>query len=69
MNTAPRPNPIANIMPQSPAMIPMRYGMDFFRPKLTPEESKKVLFGPGVTDVTKLKIAAESKRPAVMFRV
>jgi hypothetical protein len=50
-------------------MIPIRYGMDFFRPKLTPDESRNVLFGPGVTEVTKLKIAAESKSPAVMFRV
>mgnify|MGYP006943393414 CR=1 FL=1 len=41
-------------------MIPFMYGSDRRMPKLAPEVNKKVLFGPGVTDVTKLKIDSDS---------
>jgi hypothetical protein len=49
-----------------PARMPFTYGTDFFNPKLAPDESKKVLFGPGDTDVTKLKIAADANKLQVI---
>jgi hypothetical protein len=46
--------------------MPFRYGTDFRSPKLAPDESKKVLFGPGETEVTKLKIATDTNKLQVM---
>jgi hypothetical protein len=53
-------------MPARPTMMPFRYGSDFLRPKLAPDERRKVLLGPGVTDVTKLKTATDTNKPQVM---
>ena len=47
-------------------MMPFKYGNDLRSPKLAPEESKKVLFGPGVTEVTKLNTATETSELQVM---
>ena len=62
----PKPVAIAVIMPISPTIIPLRYGSDFLRPKLAPDESRKVLLGPGETAVTKLKIATDTSNPQLI---
>jgi len=47
-------------------MMPNRYGTDLLSPKLAPDDKRKVLFGPGDTEVTKLNTATDINKPKVI---
>ena len=47
------PRPTAITITMKPELMPMMCGIERRKPKFTPEASIMMLFGPGVTEVTK----------------